>query len=171
MKISRLGKRIQQTLTNSKDIIQEGRKWPGQINARPSQWGLGTVQIKSIHGMLPVPFLGTDTVSLSCWKYICTRAIVHLSQSQSLERLTEERRFGFDSRLDTKGLKKLWAGLRLLRVFIKSTLCCSASPAFSFVLSYSLCTACKLLDLRVARMTTQTGCPVSSRRGKNSVPN
>ena len=47
MKLSQLEKRIQQTLPNSKDITQKwpkplAPKWPGQVNARPSNeaWAL-----------------------------------------------------------------------------------------------------------------------------------
>ena len=61
MKLSQIEKGIPQTLTNSKNIIQTDReiclpKQPGQINASPRTWGLGSVQKKIIPGVLRWPF-------------------------------------------------------------------------------------------------------------------
>ena len=60
-------------------------KRSGQINARPRK-DLGTLQIKSIACVLGWPFWGPidslPKVSLPCWKYICSRAIVHLSYNR-----------------------------------------------------------------------------------------
>ena len=48
MKLSQIEKRIPQTFTNSKDVIQKAENMlaekPDQINARPRKWGLGTVE-------------------------------------------------------------------------------------------------------------------------------
>ena len=49
-------------------------KQPGQINARPRKWGLGTVQKQSIPGVLRWPFWGLihhlPKATLPCWKNI-----------------------------------------------------------------------------------------------------
>ena len=95
MKLFQLEKQIQQTLTDSKGIIQKGRTRPevaepDQRAAKQMRPGRFTNQIHP--GCAGVTFLGTDNsllkINLPCWKYICSRAIVLLSQSQSAERLT-----------------------------------------------------------------------------------
>ena len=47
-------------------------KQPGQINARPGKWGLGTVQKNSLSGVLRWPFWGPihhlPKATLPCWK-------------------------------------------------------------------------------------------------------
>ena len=70
---------------NPKRLKWLAQKWLDQINMQPSKWGLGTVQIKSILGVLGWPFQelihNLPKVSLPWWKYIFLRAIVHFSTS------------------------------------------------------------------------------------------
>ena len=42
---------------NTKMADTASTKWSGQINARPSKWGLGNVQINSIPGVLGWPII------------------------------------------------------------------------------------------------------------------
>ena len=86
MKLSQTEKRIPQTLTNSKDVIQKGREYARQSSrARSTRghedeaWAL----YKKIHPGCPgLTFLGFTKVSHPCWKLICSRAIVHLRQTR-----------------------------------------------------------------------------------------
>ena len=82
---------------------------PGQHTAKQMRPGHCTNH--TIPGVLGWSFYGQihnlHKVSIPCWKYICSRAIFHLSQSQSVERLTAElEAHRLDSRFNTQGLEK-----------------------------------------------------------------
>ena len=94
MTLSQLEKRIQQTFTDSKDTIQKGRKssrQSGRARSTRSQANEAWALYKSNPSRVSWVDLSRNRymvkdsltkVSFPCWKYICSRAIVHLSQSR-----------------------------------------------------------------------------------------
>ena len=94
MKLSEIEKRIPQTLTNSKDVIQKGLEYARRSSRARSTRGQENevwALYKKIHPGCPwLVFLGTQIhsftkVSHPCWKYICSRAIVHLRQTRLVQ--------------------------------------------------------------------------------------
>ena len=90
MRLSRVEKRTPQTLTNSENIVRKGRETARRSSRARSTRGLANeawALYKSNPSRVSWVELSRDRysltkVSLPCWKYICSRAIVHLRQTR-----------------------------------------------------------------------------------------